>query len=152
MKILKRLFFVILPIFFFSCASMGSGFYEETGLSVTEQLNKGMHETLSEESSYPFLFESEILASESQVKMLWEGLVKAGYSLDAPFVSLNRAVLTEDALLFADSREISVFFDKYIEKKDRIILVEGSDVAFYLLLRKMDKGEYNLLGWKEASK
>lgn len=153
MKILTRiLFFSVLSFLFFSCASMGSGFYEETGLTVTDQLNQGMHESLSDESVYPFVFETEILASDSQIKMLWEGLSGAGYVLDNPEVVLNRVVTVEDSSLFADSWEIKSFFEKYLEDSDRLLQVNGSDRGCYFLLRKQDKNEFEILGWKEVSK
>jgi len=153
MKTPKRIiFFLTIPLFFLSCASLGSGFYEKTGLTVTDQINKGMHESLTEESLYPFVFETEILASESQVKMLWEGLTGAGYTLDSPVITMNRPATSEDSSLFSDSWEIGAFFGNYIQKDDRILLIEGSHTSFYLLMRKMEKRQYKLLGWKEAQK
>ena len=126
MKILLKII-ILLTIagLFVSCSTLGSGYYENSGLIVANQLNKGMHESLTEDSLYPFVFEQEILASGSQVKMLWEGLVKAGYYVENPSVAMNQPVSDKDSLLFAESWEIKSFFEKYVSKEDRLILIEG---------------------------
>ncbi|OQY31382.1 MAG: hypothetical protein B6241_14170 [Spirochaetaceae bacterium 4572_59] len=111
-----------------------------------------MHESLSDESAYPFVFETEILATASQIKMLWEGLVGAGYVLNHPEIVMNRTVTAEDSSLFADSWEIKSFFEKYLEDSDRLLQIDGSETCCYFLLRKQDKGEFKILGWKEVSR
>ena len=152
MKILTRILVLLtLSGLFFSCSTLGSGYYEDTGLIIANQLNKGMHESLSEDSDYPFVFEQEILASSSQVKMLWEGLVKAGYYVENPTVTINEPVSDKDSLLFAESWEIRSYFEKYLTDDDRLLLINGDNSSFYIILRRNDKDSYKIIGWKEVS-
>ena len=139
-------------MFFFSCSTLGAGYYEDSGLIIANQLNKGMHESLTTDSDYPFVFEQEILASGSQVKSLWEGLVKAGYYVENPSVALNQPVTDKDFQLFAQSWEIKSYFEKYISNEDRLLLIEGDNTSFYLILRRNKKDSYRIIGWKEVSK
>ena len=153
MKILlKILILLAIAGLFVSCSTLGAGYYEDSGLIVANQLNKGMHESLTEDSVYPFVFEQEILASGSQVKMLWEGLVKAGYYVENPSVAMNQPVSDKDSLLFAESWEVKSYFEKYVSEEDRLILIEGDNTSFYLILRRNNKESYSIIGWKEVAK
>jgi len=134
-----------------SCAGFQAGRFSDAGLERADQLNRGMDDTLAVESLYPFVMETEILASESQIFSFWQGLVSAGYGIQEPAVTLNRPVLPEDSALFADSWEMEVFFAQRLEKDDRLILVSGLDTSFYLILRPTDDRGTRILGWKEAA-
>ena len=51
-----------------SCASFKAGVKESDPLVVCEHINKGDSDTLSEVSVLPFVFDTEILESDSQIR------------------------------------------------------------------------------------
>ncbi len=152
MKIyLKLLFFLTMSFLFFSCTTMNESFYEKAGEVVADQINNGMDDTLIDESLYPFAFETEILVTENQIHLLWNGLIEAGYLLTSPQITMVRPALLDDYILFSESWEMRTFFEKYIHKDDRFVQIDGEKSSLILLLRKEDK-DFSILGMKEAEK
>ena len=149
--LLKYMFFFIMTFIFFSCSSMNNSFFEKSGASVADQINDGMTRTLVEESLYPFAFESEILVSENQVQLLWEGLIGGEYKILSPRTVMNRPAVPADYQLFSESWEMRTFFEKYLKEDDRLVKVEGTDSSLYFLIRRNDK-DFSLLGMKEEGK
>ena len=149
--LLKYLFFLLLTLAFFSCSTMSSAFFEETGEVIADHINKGMDESLVEKSLYPFAFESEILVAENQVQLLWKGLAGSGYKIASPRTVLTRPIVLEDYTMFSESWEMRTFFEKYLYEDDRLIEVEGDYSTLFFLVRKNDN-DFSILGMKEQGK
>ena len=151
MKTIKNTLLITMTVLlFFSCSTFKNGYFEKTGLTVADEINQGMHETLVSQSANPFVFETELLVSDTQLNMFWQGLTASGYSLDAPVVLQNRPIVVgQDYKLFSNSWEIRTFFEKYLNKNDSLVEVQGSDSSCLMIIRKTDQ-DFEILGWKEG--
>ncbi|MDC7235578.1 MAG: hypothetical protein PQJ58_20305 [Spirochaetales bacterium] len=136
MKSIKFIALVLLVSLMASCAGTGPGVKEDNVMSVVELLNSGNSAGLAEISSLPFVFDSEILESETQIAQLWTGLAAAGFTIDNPEITQQRAVTEEDASLFSEGWEISTFFKNLLSEKDTFVEVQGASTDAYFILRR----------------
>ena len=127
-----------------SCASFSVGVRDTDPLTGCELINNGDSETLSTTSVLPFVFDGEILESDTQVRTLWSGLIQAGYKAEAPEVTEFREVSPADAALFSDSWEITTYFKNLLIEGDRLARVKTSSGTLLMVLRP-EKGSGSLL-------
>jgi hypothetical protein len=122
-----------------SCASFKAGVKESDPLVVCEHINKGDSDTLSEVSVLPFVFDTEILESDSQIRSLWSGIIEAGYKAKDPRVKEFRAATPADASLFSDSWEIRTYFKNLILEDDMLARIK-TDTGSIILILRPEKG------------
>lgn len=145
MKKLKILSCLMLLLLLFSCTTFKT-VNEDDAFKVIEMINEADVESLVDHSSLPFAFESEILASESQLKTLWSGLTE-NFVIDNPVVIQNTAVIPEDYSLFYESWEIQTYFKRLLTPEDKILVVDSSSQNVYFILGYRDKN-FKILGLK----
>ncbi|MDA3958817.1 hypothetical protein [Oceanispirochaeta sp.] len=148
MKCLKPLLLVMVLALLASCAGFKPGISDDDTMTIIENLNSGQAEVLIDSSALPFIFDSEILASESQLRLLWTGLIKAGYLLDAPVIQQQRPVQAGDAALFSESWEIKTYFKNILSEEDVFVEINASGRKVYMILRSEKKGRVSIMAWK----
>ncbi len=152
MKNIKSLILVALVLSAVSCAAFKPAVSGDDALGVVESLNNGNSELLIESTSLPFVFDSEILESDTQIRTLWNGLVSAGYIIDNPVIVQQRPVTAADGNLFSESWEISTFFKRLLGEDDLFIQIDGSSRRIYMVLRPGEKGSTLIKAWKGETK
>jgi len=152
MKNIKPLILIALMLMFFSCAGFRPGVSRNDALDVIEIINSGETEQLIESSSLPFVFDSEILESETLVRALWSGLARAGYVIDNPVIVQQRPVEPGDGQIFSESWEVSTFFRKLLSEDDVFVEAESSTQRVYMVLRSGKKGVTEIKAWKGETK
>lgn len=151
MNSIKIIALALLGALLASCAGFTSGVKEDDVQSVIELMNAGQSEALVERSVLPFVFDSEILESETQINMFWTGLAGAGYVLDNPVIIQQRPVTVEDAVLFSEHWEIKTYFKNLLSESDIFIEVEGTSGSLFMVLRG-SKGGPQIAAWKGMNK
>lgn len=151
MKSIKFIALVLLAALMASCAGLSSGVKEDDVFTVIEMMNAGQSDTLVEHSVLPFVFDGEILESETQISMMWTGLKNAGYALDNPVILQQRPVTAEDAALFSDKWEIETYFKNLLSETDFFVEAEGASGSLYLVLRGSKEGTL-IAAWKGMNK
>ena len=133
-----------------SCASFSVGVKEDDPLVVCELINEKDVETLSEASVLPFVFDSEILESDTQVRTLWNGLAEAGYKAAKAEVKEFRSATAADASIFSDSWEIKTYFKNLLIEDDMLARVKTKSGTVFMVLRP-GKGEgSSIVAFKEG--
>jgi len=151
MKNLKPLILIASSFLIFSCAGFRPGVSSDDAMGVIEKINSGQTELLIDSSSLPFVFDSEILESDTLIRNLWTGLVKAGYVVDNPVIIQQRPVLGSDSSFFSDSWEIKTFFKNLMTEDDVFIEAQGVSQRIYMVLRPGEKGHILIKAWKGES-
>jgi hypothetical protein len=148
MKYFKPLLLVTVLAFLASCAGFRPGIADDDALDIIESLNSSQADVLVDASLLPFVFDSEILDSDSQLRRLWNGLIDAGYLLDAPMVVTRRPVLPSDALVFSENWEIQTYFNNLLTSEDSFVEIQAAGQRVYMVLRSDKKGLVSILAWK----
>ena len=133
-----------------SCASFGGGVKEVDPLVVCEHINSGNSEALSVTTVLPFVFDGEILESDTQIRTLWTGLTEAGYKADNPVLSEFREASPADAALFSDSWEIKTYFKNLILDGDMMARVKTSSGSLIMVLRPEKGSGSHIVAFKEG--
>ncbi|MBF9017310.1 MULTISPECIES: hypothetical protein [unclassified Oceanispirochaeta] len=147
MKSIKFIALLLLVALMTSCAGLGSGVKDDDVLAVIEMMNAGQTEALVESSVLPFVFDGEILESETQINLLWSGLNKAGYVLDNPLILQQRPVMAEDASIFSETWEIKTYFKNLLTENDTYVEVQGAAGKLHMVLRPSKTG-VQIAAWK----
>ncbi|QEN07255.1 hypothetical protein EXM22_04360 [Oceanispirochaeta crateris] len=148
MKYFKPLFLVTVLALLASCAGFRPGIADDDALGIIESLNGSQADVLIESSLLPFVFDSEILDSDTQLRRLWNGLIDAGYILDDPVVVSRRPVLPSDALIFSENWEIQTYFNNLLTSEDSFVEIQAAGQRVYMVLRSGKKGHVSILAWK----
>jgi hypothetical protein len=130
-----------------SCASIQHSRDEGAVRQVANLINAGQAAKLAAMSVTPFLLDGEIVPLAADVSSFWDGIVKAGYRVDAP--RLDRGTPATDASYrdFADTMEVKAFFQRYV-KGARIQEMTTSSGARVLLLTRSDWFSWKIIGFK----
>ena len=123
------------------CSTLAFAGKEETVMEVVELVNFGDPEILTELSKPPFVLDGEILFAEGTVSGFWKGFRESGYLLKDARPVVIEEVTPGTCSKFSESREMEIFFGKYLVERAVCVDLETSDGVFYLLLGEK-KGEY----------
>ena len=102
--------FVLLSLFLGACASPPSRDIEAVSL-LAEFINGATVDELVAQTKVPFLFETEIILRESQVRSMWENLKATGLRLEHPTADPTW-LHEEDYALLGDTLDLRRFFDR----------------------------------------
>jgi hypothetical protein len=130
-----------------SCASLQRMSDEKGAAWVAQRLNEGKAADLTAISASPFLLDGEIIALPEDAVTFWEGVVKAGLKLD-PELSRALPVGADTWLEFGSSREVHVFFQKYVEEGARLFELSTVNAQRVLVLCRSSWGSRDLYGFK----
>ncbi len=134
-----------------SCASFKAGVKESDPLVVCEHINNGDAETLTSISVLPFVFDGEILESDTQIRTLWTGLADAGYKSSGAEVTEFRKASPADASLFSDSWEIKTYFKNLLVEDDMLVLLKTTTGGLIMVLRPEKGPGSQILAFKEGA-
>jgi hypothetical protein len=144
-KMIKKALIAVLAAFaFLSCATVPIADNEKSVAKVVDLFNQGQSEKLSDLSQKPFLFDGEILLMQQDLDILYGNLGNAGFKMeDYAIASLDR-VDDSSYEKFAETMEVEVYFDKYIESSAVVATIKAKNGTFLLLLDGR-KGPYPLI-------
>jgi hypothetical protein len=138
----------ILTVVLSSCASVQVVQKEGDVLKIIDLVNQGDSETLKALSRVPFLFDGEIIILESDVKILWENVVNAGFKLPSAEVAAITEAAEQDSAVFGGSMETATYFSKYLPETARIADVRSGSMQVLLLLDGKKDGYPQIYGMK----
>ncbi|OHD72848.1 MAG: hypothetical protein A2177_08915 [Spirochaetes bacterium RBG_13_68_11] len=130
-----------------SCSTLQRMSDEKGAAWVAQQLNEGKAAELAAISSSPFLLDGEIIALPEDTTAFWNGLVKAGLKLDT---ELSRAlpVGPDTWREFGSTRDVQVFFGKYVAEGARLFELSTANGRRVLVLYRSSWGSRKLYGFK----
>ena len=130
-----------------SCSTLQRMSDEKGAAWVAQQLNEGNAAELAAISSSPFLLDGEIIALPEDTAAFWNGLVKAGLKLD-PELSRALPVGADTWREFGSSRDVQVFFEKYVAEGARLFELPTANGRRVLVLYRSSWGSRKLYGFK----
>jgi len=138
---------LVIVFLFTSCSTLQRMADEKGAAWVAKQLNEGRAAELAAISSSPFLLDGEIIALPEDAAVFWDGLAKAGVKLD---VELSRAleVGTDTWREFGSTRDVQVFFGKYVAEGARLFELPTVNGRRVLVLYRSSWGSRKLYGFK----
>lgn len=77
---------------------------------------------------------------------MWRNLSINGFRLDPAEISEVGKVDDTSYLVFSDTSEMRIFFEKYVPKGSTIAAVESDGREYYLLIGKVSGGYPQILG------
>jgi hypothetical protein len=130
-----------------SCSTLQRMSDEKGAAWVAQRLNEGHAADLAAISASPFLLDGEIIALPEDTAALWTGFVEAGLKLDP---ELSRAVPVEGETWreFGSSRDVKVFFGKYVSEGARLFELPTMNGRHVLVLYRSSWGSRMLFGFK----
>jgi hypothetical protein len=134
-------------LLFASCSTMQRMSDEKGAAWVAQQLNDGNAAELAVISSSPFLLDGEIIALPEDTAVFWNGLAKAGVKLD-PELSQALAVGADTWREFGSTRDVQVFFGKYVAEGARLFELPTANGRRVLVLYRSSWGSRKLYGFK----
>ena len=132
---------------FASCTSLQRVSDERGAAWVAQQLNGGNAADLAAVSSSPFLLDGEIIALPADTAAFWNGMAKAGLKLD-PELSRAVEIGADSWREFGSSRDVKVFFEKYVAEGARLFELRTVDGRKVLVLYRASWGSRRLYGFK----
>ena len=130
-----------------SCTTLQRMSDEKGAAWVAQQLNDGNTAELAAISSSPFLLDGEIIALPEDTASFWNGMAKSGVKLDAE-LSRSLEVGTDSWREFGSSREVMVFFGKYVKDGARLFELPTESGRCVLVLYSSSWGTRKLYGFK----
>jgi len=130
-----------------SCSTLQRMSDEKGAAWAAQQLNGGNAADLAAASSSPFLLDGEIIALPEDTVTFWEGLVKAGLKLES---EPSRAVPVgaDSWREFGTTRDVEVFFRKYVAEGARLFELPTVGGRHVLVLYRSSWGSRALYGFK----
>jgi hypothetical protein len=132
---------------FISCSTLQRMSDEKGASWVALQVNEGNAAQLAAVSSSPFLLDGEIIALPEDTTAFWSGMVKAGLKLD-PELSRAVPVGADTWREFGSTRDVQVFFSKYVKEGARLFELPASNGKRVLVLYGSSWGSRKLYGFK----
>ncbi len=121
---------------------------DERGASwVARMLGEGNAAGLAKASSSPFLLDGEIVALSEDTTAFWDGMVKAGLSID-PELSRALPVGGDAWREFGSTRDVKVFFGKYVAEGARLFELPSAGGRHVLVLYRSSWGSRTIYGFK----
>jgi hypothetical protein len=134
-------------LLFASCSTLQRMSDEKGAAWVAQRLNDGNAADLAAISSSPFLLDGEIIALPEDTTALWNGLAKAGLKLD-PELSRALTVGPDTWREFGSSRDVQVFFGKYVAEGAHLFELPTVNGHRVLILYRSSWGSRKLYGFK----
>lgn len=134
-----------------SCATVPPSQQEDPVLEVLQFIETSQTENLVQHSGVPFLLDAEIVEAESDIAVFWHLLSERGYQFPSPHVDGITAVNEDSYLLFGDSMEVRVFFERYVPDDAAVAEVTAGNNRYrFLFANRVDgRGSLPLVyGWK----
>jgi len=146
---IKKIIFLFFgAVLLWSCATVPFIQRESSIKSVVELINTGNHAKLSELSEIPFLLDGEIIVMPGDVSFFWETALKNGLSISGYTIESVGPPDAGDSAVFSESREIAMFFAKYVPEDSSIAKIKASSGTFYLLLNGKEGKYPRIIGFK----
>ncbi len=130
-----------------SCTSLQRMSDEKGAAWVAQQLNGGNAAELAAVSSSPFLLDGEIIALPEDTATFWDAMAKSGVKLDAE-LSRSVEIGADTWREFGSSREVMVFFGKYVKEGARLFELPTGSGRRVLVLYRSSWGSRKLYGFK----
>jgi hypothetical protein len=134
-------------LLFASCTSLQRMSDERGAAWVAQELNGGNAADLAAICSSPFLLDGEIIALPEDTLAFWNGMVKAAVKLD-PELSRAVEIGADSWREFGSSRDVKVFFEKYVAEGARLFELQTADGRRVLVLYRASWGSRQLYGFK----
>ena len=131
-----------------SCATAPPAPAEEDVRGVTELAAAGETEILTAQSHVPFLFDGEILGRGQDVAEMWRLIVGAGVFEAETTLGALSGVGPGSYRLFADSKQVELFFSKYVSENASTAVVETPAATVILLLDGRSEGYSRIAGMR----
>jgi hypothetical protein len=140
-KIPAGLILIFLLIIFASCTTMKAVPGNRSVERFIELYNSGDTERMTEMTSVPMLIDGEIVARSSDADFFWSRLSDVGFNFSS-MENYTVELITENSqFLFGNTKEVSLFFDKYVPDTAVIVKIYNPGGDFILLLSGR-KGRY----------
>jgi len=140
-KLVITIVSILLLIAVSSCTTFKAVPNEKAIERFIELYNSGDTERMTAMTSIPMLIDGEIVARNTDADFFWNGLAKAGFTLDGSESFTTEPIDSNSSLLFGNSMEVSTFFTKYVPETAVVVRVKGPGGDFILLLSGR-KGRY----------
>jgi hypothetical protein len=129
------------------CASLQRSADEGSAARVARLLAEGESAELAKMSVSPFILDAEIIPLASDVATFWDGAAKAGLRLET---GVARAVPVgpETWREFGASREVQVYFTKYVAQGARLFELRTSRGGRVLLLVRERLFSFSIYGFR----
>jgi hypothetical protein len=137
-------------LLFASCTTLQRMSDERGAAWVTQELNGGNAAGIAAISSSPFLLDGEVIALPADTAAFWDGMVKAGVKLD-PELSRAVEIDTDSWREFGSSRDVKMYFQKYVAEGARLFELQTVDGRHVLVLYRASWGTRQLYGFKGPS-
>lgn len=125
---------------------------KSAALEAVQSLNRAEPLFISAMSSVPFIFDGEILITNSSVSKVWKGISDAGFTVTDPVVTSLSHVAPEDYVLFRNSWELETFFKNKIPRYAYKITIEGLHGEVLMIVYRDKSRSYSLMGLKAEAK
>jgi hypothetical protein len=142
----KSLFIIVSAILIAGCATLGTGFAARDFERAVAIINSQDAGGIIQNTSAPFVFESEMLLRQSDVEAVWSHLSENGFELVNPIVTETNKIDDSTYRVFSESEEMRIFFSKYIPKGSALGRVDTDNGTFYLLIGRGADGYSAILG------
>jgi hypothetical protein len=117
-----------------SCASIQRSRDEGSIERISELINTGQAEKLTEMSEIPFLLDQEIIVLPKDVETFWSTIVEVGFKVEEPVLEGGEKIGPESYKEFYDSMEVRTFFNRYLKKRSRLLELKTHTDQHILLL------------------
>ena len=132
-----------------SCTTLQRMSDEQGASWVARQLNEGDAAELATVSASPFLLDGEIIALPEDTARFWDGMVKAGLKLEAEVSRAVPVAVDGDTWReFGSTRDVQVFFGKYVDEGARLFEIPAPGGRHVLVLYRSSWGSRKLYGFK----
>jgi hypothetical protein len=133
-KLSYSLFLLFILILLASCASIQRSKDEENIERISELINTGQAEKLAAMTELPFLLDQEIIVLAKDVQTFWSTIVQVGFTVEEPVLERGAKIGPESYKEFYDSMEVRTFFNKYLNKRSRLLELKTNTDQRLLLL------------------
>lgn len=153
MCLMKKIFIVPLAglLILAGCSSLINE--REAGLKavgMAKSVNAGEDRELQKLSARPFLFEGEILPTETMLENLWQGLIDAGVTFDDPQVKEIRVVDGDSYRVFSQAWEVETWFKNYVTEPAYLVFLDTEDQQLVFIIDRTRKSRQKILGFGEV--
>jgi hypothetical protein len=146
MKPMRIALFLVLALS--GCATFSLKYEERSASGIIDLINGGKAEALADLSALPFLFDAEMLLAREDVETLWKNLVASGFSLPNPRIVHIEPAAPDLSSVFSDSKEVEVFFKKYVPQRSSFLSVQSDEGEFFFVLAGLADGKRKIVAFK----
>jgi hypothetical protein len=141
------LIFLVLPLIA-SCGTISTNAAGAEALRLLEMVETGDIDGAVDMTARPFLFESEILVSESLVSDLWSALSGVGFSTGE--LTQVRIVDGDSHQLFDDSWEVRTWMENYTDENTALVFFDWDNRELVVIVDRSPRTERRIQGFGEV--